>query len=283
MAQVRVARLEHWGLSASVSKDRGLIDMIDGRLVPDEPERLTPGEAVAGMLLKGLGFAKRPLSFTPQLFATPPLALVVREGLAAPLGNRFKLGRTLAEASAYGCDLVCEALAWALCAHEGLERRFTHLDTPSFALTGADVPAGDAPARPMTHGYATDHRPDLQQAGLARMVSQDGGVPCVSKRWEGPTSDTQVFQPRAEALRRACKDPPTPRSLGAAATLACEAQAVPRAQRGLLTRLPATLTVVSQVMGQALQGDPGQTCDDNTRAQPLALGHSGRAQGWLVG
>ena len=35
------------GLIASVIKDLELIDMIDRRLVPDEQERITPGEAAA--------------------------------------------------------------------------------------------------------------------------------------------------------------------------------------------------------------------------------------------
>ena len=34
--------------------------MIDRRLVPEAPERRTPGEAVAGMILQGLGWAHRP-------------------------------------------------------------------------------------------------------------------------------------------------------------------------------------------------------------------------------
>ena len=33
----------------------GLISMIDARLVPDDQKESTPGEAVAGMLLNGLG------------------------------------------------------------------------------------------------------------------------------------------------------------------------------------------------------------------------------------
>jgi Domain of unknown function (DUF4277) len=61
------------GLIAEIIKDIGLIDMINARLVPDRQEDITPGEAVAGMLLNGLGFAKRPLSFTPQFFANTPL------------------------------------------------------------------------------------------------------------------------------------------------------------------------------------------------------------------
>ena len=137
MEQVRVERLDHVGLIASVIKDLGLIDMINRRLVPDAPERITPGEAVAGMILNGLGFANRPLSLTPQFFANKPLDLLFREGIDAEMCNRFKLGRTLDEAHAYGCDLLFEELALAICAQEGIDLRFNHLDTTSFSLTGA--------------------------------------------------------------------------------------------------------------------------------------------------
>jgi hypothetical protein len=59
MAQIRVERLDHLGVIASVIQDLGLIGMIDTRLVPDEQEVITPGEAVAAMILNGLGFANR--------------------------------------------------------------------------------------------------------------------------------------------------------------------------------------------------------------------------------
>ena len=93
--------------------------MIDQRLVPDAQEVMTPGEARAGMILNGLGFANRPLSLTPQFFANKPLDLVCREGIDAEMFNRFKLGRTLDEAHAYGGNLFFEALALAVCTHEG--------------------------------------------------------------------------------------------------------------------------------------------------------------------
>ena len=51
MEKVHVERLDHLGVIASVIKDIGLIDMINARLVPDQQEVLTPGEAVAGMIL----------------------------------------------------------------------------------------------------------------------------------------------------------------------------------------------------------------------------------------
>ena len=111
MEQVRVERLDHLGLIASVIKDLGLMNMIDRHLVPDAQEVITPGEAVAGMILNGLGFAHRPLSLTPQFFANKPLDLLFREGIDAEMFNRFKLGRTLDEVYAYGCDLLFEELA----------------------------------------------------------------------------------------------------------------------------------------------------------------------------
>ena len=80
MALVTVERLDHLGLIAEIIKDIGLIDMINARLVPDSQEDITPGEAVAGMILNGLGFANRPLSFTPQFFANKPLDLLFRRG-----------------------------------------------------------------------------------------------------------------------------------------------------------------------------------------------------------
>src|SRR4029434_4368154 len=69
MESVHVERLDHLGLIACMIKDVGLISLIDARLVPDEQEEITPGEAVAGMILHGLGFpiarCRSPPSFLP--------------------------------------------------------------------------------------------------------------------------------------------------------------------------------------------------------------------------
>jgi len=137
--------------------------MIDARLVPDEQEEITPGEAVAGMILNGLGFANRPLSLPPQFFTNKPLDLLFRAGIRAEMFNRFTLGRTLDEVHAYGCDLLLSELALAVCAQERIEQRVHHLDTTSFSLSGNSVPESDKQAMHITHGYSKDHRPDLKQ------------------------------------------------------------------------------------------------------------------------
>ena len=282
MEQVRIERLDHLGLIASVIKDLALIDMIDRRLVPDDQAVITPGEAVAAMILNGLRFAKRPLSLTPQFFANKPLDLLFREGIDAEMFNRFKLGRTLDEAYAYGCDLLFQELALVgLCPrrHRPALQPSRHDQLfPHWRLCPRQLRARHSYYPWLLQGPSSD----LKQAVLELMVSQDGGVPFVSKSWDGNTSDTQVFQQRAEALLRAFKDTPTARYLVADAKLYCEDNAVHLAKLGFITRIPATLKVVSQVMSQALQWGTWQPFHANTRYQPLALCHYGIAQRWLV-
>jgi len=256
--------------------------MIDARLVPDEQEEITPGEAVAGMILNGLGFANRPLSLTPQFFMNKPLDLLFRPGVRAAMFNRFKLGRTLDEVHTYGCDLLLSELALAVCAQESIQQRFHHLDTTRFALSGDYVPESDEHAICITHGYSKDHRPDLKQAVLALLVSQDGGVPLVSKSWDGNTSDTQIFKERAEALMAAFTHSPTPRYLVADAKLYTEDTAATLTKLGFITRIPGTLKLVSQVITQALQWDRWHRLDETTRYDGLELCHYGMAQRWLV-
>ena len=282
MDAVHVERLDHLGLIAHVIKDLGLISKIDAHIVPDEQEEITPGEAVAGMILNGLGFANRPLSLTPQFFANKPLDLLFREGVQAEMFNRFKLGRTLDEVHAYGCDLLFSELAGAVCVRESIEQRFHHLDTTSFALSGDYVPESDEQAIRITHGYSKDHRPDLKQAVLELMVSQDGGIPLVSKSWDGNASDTQIFQERAEALMRAFARSPTPRYLVADAKLYTEDTATTLAKLGFITRIPGTLKLVSQVITQALTWDLWHRLDETTRYHRIELCHYGMAQRWLV-
>jgi hypothetical protein len=81
MESISVERLDHLGVLAEVIKDLGTMDMINTRLKPDQQEKITAGEAIAGMILNGLRFSNRPLSLTPQFFGNTPLDLLFREGV----------------------------------------------------------------------------------------------------------------------------------------------------------------------------------------------------------
>jgi len=67
MGSVKVERIDHLGIVAGVIQDLNIIDMIDSRITPDEREEITTGEAIAGMIINGLGFSDRPMSLIPIL------------------------------------------------------------------------------------------------------------------------------------------------------------------------------------------------------------------------
>jgi transposase len=279
---VTVERLDHLGIIAGVIKDVGIIEMIDARIVPDDQEDITTGEAVAGMILNGLGFSDRPMSLPPQFFANKPVALLLRDGVSAEQFNRFKLGRSLDKVHSYGCDVLFSEVALAVCQQEGIALRFNSLDTTSFALTGAYVPETGTQAIAITHGYSKDHRPDLKQVVLELMVSQDGGVPFLSQSWDGNASDTVVFKERCEALIAQFEASETPRYLIADAKLYTEANAPNLAHLPFITRIPETLKVTQQVIAQAWAWGEWQPLDETVRYQRVELCHYGMAQRWLV-
>ena len=281
METVKVERLDHLGILAGVIKDLGIIELIDERIVPDAQEEITTGEAVAGMIINGLGFSNRPISLTPQFFQNKPMKLLFREGAKTSHFNRFKLGRSLDKVFDYSCDLLFSEVALVVCEPEGIDLQFNCLDTTSFSLTGEYVRETDEQAISVTYGYSKDRRPDLKQAVLERIVSQDGGVPSVSKSWDSNASDNLVFKERCEALKEQFAQSQTPRYLIADSKLYTQKNAQNLARLPFITRIPDTVKEVGQVVEQALALDQWQTLDETKSYQRVDWCHYGIAQRWL--
>jgi transposase len=104
MDSVKVERLDHHGLLASVIDSLGIAKVIDEQITPDGQEQVSTGEAVKTMILNGLGFANRPLMLTPQFSENLPMDPLFREGVEPEHFNRHKLGRALDAVFSYGCD-----------------------------------------------------------------------------------------------------------------------------------------------------------------------------------
>lgn len=286
MDVVKVERMDHLGIIAGVIQDLGIVEMIDSRITPDEREEISTGEAIAGMILNGLGFSNRPMSLTPQFFENKPMALLFRDGVSADSFNRFKLGRSLDKAFSYGCDMLFSEIALSVCQQEGIDLRFNNLDTTSFSLTGEYIPDSDEHAIAVTYGYSKDHRPDLKQAVLELMVSQDGGVPFLSKSWDGNASDNAIFKERSAALLHEFAASSGPRYLIADSKVYTKKNAPNLAQLPFITRIPGSLNDVSQVIEQALASHEWQPVDDESWAtcsyHRVDLCHYGIQQRWLV-
>lgn len=282
MENISIERLDHLGIISGIMKELGVSKLIDSRIPAEEREEITTGEAIEGMILNGLGFSDRPVSLTPQFFENKPLEALFRAGVRAEYFNRFKLGRSLDKVCAYGCDLLFSELALSMCHQEGVNQQFNSLDTTTFSLSGEYVPDPEEQAILITHGHSKDHRPDLKQAVLETLVSQDGGVPLACKSWDGNSSDNAIFKVRSRALIEQFKTSETPRYVIADSKLYTEKNASNLSCLPFVTRIPETLKVVGQVIDQAFDLDAWQMLDEANKYQRLDLGHYGIDQRWLV-
>jgi transposase len=282
MKIIKIERLDHLGLISGVIKDLRIVEMIDSRITTDDQEEITTGEAIAGMIINGLGFSNRPLSLTPQFFENKPLDLFFREGVEASMFNRFKLGRSLDKVYTYGCNPLFSEIASSVCQRERVDLRFNSLDTTSFSLNGEYLPDSDEQAVSITHGYSKDHRPDLKQIVLELMVSQDGGIPFISKSWDGNTSDNQIFRERSAMLLKEFKRSESPRYIIADSKLYAEDNAENLAVLEFITRIPQSIKQCQELIIEALITNHWSGFDDARRYQCFELQHNGISQRWIV-
>jgi transposase len=275
MAEVKVERLDHLGVVAGVIEDLGIIEMIDARIAADEQENVTTGEAIAAMIVNGLGFNSQVFYMTPWFFENKPPEELFREGVTAEHFNRFKLGQALDDAFTYGCDLLFSETALRICEKE-------HVDMTSFSVTGQYLPDTDEEAILITHGYSKDHRPDLKQACPELMVSQDGGVPFWSKAWDENEADAEIFKTRTKELIEQFETSEGPRYLVADCKLYTESNAANLAKHRFITRIPGTLKAEGQVIDQAWSFNEWEHLCEGYRCQSIGLGHYGMEQRWLI-
>jgi transposase len=152
-----IKRLDHFGLAAGTIKDLKTIELIDSHFEIDEQENISTGEAIAGMIIDGLGFTRRPMTLTPQFFENKPLDILFREGMQASCFNRFKLGRALDDVHRYGIEALFSKSALHVCEQEGIRMDHSHSDTSSFSLAGEYLPDSDENEIRIARGYSKDH------------------------------------------------------------------------------------------------------------------------------
>ena len=280
---LKIERLDHLGIISQTIKDLGIIELIDQRIPTNTQEYISTGEAVAGMILNGLGFSNRPLSLTPQFFENKPLDLLFRAGVTAEQFNRFKLGRSLDDLHHYDCTLLFSEIALAVCDREQVDLRLNHLDSTSLAVTGQyEVDETEPATINLRRGYSKDHRPDLKQAVLEMIVSQDGGLPIFMQTWDGNSNDSRIFKKRSRVLVEQFQASNSPRYLIADSKLYSQDNSVNLARLGYITRIPNTLKLSRQLIEQAWAYNQWHTTPNQRHYQCWELGHYGMDQRWLV-
>lgn len=277
-----IKKMDHLGIIAGVIKDLKIIEMIDARIAPHHQESVTVGEAIAAMIINGLGFSDRPLSLTPQFFESKAMEKLFREGVEASHFNRHKLGRSLDDVYNYNCSLLFAEIAREVCKQEGIETKFNSLDTTTFCVTGEYIPDSDENAIELTHGYSKDHRLNLKQAVLELISSQDGGIPLMMQTFDGNASDTTIFKERSERLIEEFKQSEIARYLIADSKLYCERNKENLKELKFITRIPGNIKEEKLLIEKAWDLDKWQKIDEENRLQAFEIEHYGIKQKWIV-
>lgn len=282
---MKIKRLDHHGIVSGVIEDLKIVPLLDQYLPQDEQQEITPGEAVKGMIMNGLGFANRPLSLSPQFFTNLPLEHLFREGVKAEHFNRHKLGRTLEQCFDFGCESLFSLVSQQACELENVDKKFNSLDTTSHSLTGEyafDEDGCDENIIKITHGHSKAHRPDLKQVVQEIIVSQDGGIPLACKNWDGNSADTAIFKARSKALVSEFKKSESPKYLVADCKLYHKANAEFLSQVKFLTLIPSTIALEKSLITTAIADNKWQKIDDNYQYQVNDVEHMDIKQRWTV-
>ncbi len=282
--KMNIKRLDHLGIISGVIKDLGLVEAIDMHLKKDiqDQEKITAGEAVAGMILNGLGFSDKPLSLTPHFFTTKAVDVLFREGVKAEYFNRHKLGKVLDSIHDYGCESLFYELSSQSMDQESVEMKFLSEDTTTFSLTGEYSSETDEHTIKVTHGYSKDHRPDLKQLVQELLVSQDGGIPLMMKTWDGNESDSVIFRERTNMLIEGFKQSESPRFLVADSKLYCKENAANLNQFNFITRIPRTSKQEKTAVSNALKENSWEVLNNENKYYVVPIRHYDMEQRWIV-
>src|ERR1700686_3709506 len=129
-------RLDHLGVLACVCEEIGLAAYLD-RLGGETNQHVSMGTATGAMILNGLGFSNRRLYLVPQFFANKPVEHLLGPGIEAADLNDDCLDRTLDWLYAQDPTQVFAGIASQARKIFGVSARHVHVDTTSFAVSGA--------------------------------------------------------------------------------------------------------------------------------------------------
>jgi len=158
------------------------------------------GTATVAMMLNGLGFSNRRLYLVSQFFATKPVEHLLGAGITAEMLHDDCLGRTLDWLYDHDPTTLFAGVARQARQRFGIAARQIHVDTTSFAVTGAYDAELDAHTLAVTYGYSRDHRADLKQWMLALATTRAGDVPLFCQALDGNASDKVTLVAAVEAL-----------------------------------------------------------------------------------
>jgi transposase len=282
-------RLDHLGVVAGVCEEIGLAAYLN-RLAGETKHQVSMGTATVAMILNGLGFSNRRLYLVPQFFANKPVEHLLGPGVEASDLNDDCLARTLDWLYAQDPTQVFAGIATQARKIFGVSARHVHVDTTSFAVSGAyaggESQESEASVIAITYGYSRDHREDLKQWMFALATTQEGDVPLFLRPLDGNSSDKVTLASAVEALHEQLQTPESdPSFFVADSGIYSEAnmRRLNEAKIRWISRVPETSTEAKAVLEMASESIEWHDSEDGqtswfTRTMSLPQGQ----ERWVI-
>lgn len=183
--------LDHHGLIAAVLKDTDFIRRVDEILPKKSPnQKISHGEALASMIIQGLGFSDQRLYSARRFFSGLDTASLFFENTDASAFSADVLAGALDRVYEYGAEKLILDVCLKILTSKGLIRKLAYIDTTSVSVKGKGYRKRSNLLR---HGHSKDKRPDLLQVVVAMATTSDG-LPFWSKTYSGNKEDGSIFR-----------------------------------------------------------------------------------------
>jgi len=248
--------IDNLGLVAGMCDEIGLSDIIDQACgTQAKNKHLTFGQCVKCMILNGLGFVSRTLYLYSEYFEDKPIDHFLNTAVEPEQIDDNVLGRTLDKLFSIGVTGLFTKIALKTVKILGIQVNSLHLDSTSFHVDGeyySLLEQGESQIR-LTQGYSRDHRPDLNQAVLQMITSNQGNIPLFMQAASGNSEDKSAFaeivEEHAKSFREAINNRYlvgdsslyTPRSL----------EELHKADCLFLTRVPSRIKEVQECINRS--------------------------------
>lgn len=194
--EITTQNLDHLGLVAGMCDEIGIADFIDRACGNQAKNKnLSFGQAVKCMILNGLGFVSRTLYLYSEYFEDKPIEHLLGTPLVPEQIDDNVLGRTLDQLFSIGVTDLFTQIALQALKVLGIEVKSLHIDSTSFHVDGdyhSLLEQGEECIK-LVPGYSRDHRPELNQAVLQLITSNQGNIPLFMQAASGNVSDKTAF------------------------------------------------------------------------------------------
>ena len=188
--------IDNLGLVAGMCDKIGISEIVDQACgTQAKNKNLTFGQCVKCMILNGLGFVSRTLYLYSEYFEDKPIDHLLGICIESDQIDDNVLGRTLDKLFSMGVTELYTKIALRAMQTLKIKVKSLHLDSTSFHVDGDyhSLLEQDESRIQIIQGYSREHRPDLNQAVLQMITSNQGNIPLFMQAASGNNSDQTAF------------------------------------------------------------------------------------------